>query len=103
MKTVLAFVLGIVFVLCLATAVPRYFPRQPHPNIYTMRADPNDPIYSGMSLNGQYLRAYGNSERTIVFYNLGRNSARIQALEQKMKVLLAPPAAEPNEPIDPNN
>lgn len=103
MKTVIGFALGIMFILCVATAVPRYLPRPPVPNIYTLPADPNDQIYNGLSLNAQYLQWYGNYERTIVFYNLTRNSARIQVLEKKMDVLLAPLATEPNEPTDPNN
>lgn len=96
MKSVIGFVLGIMFILCLAAAVPRYLPRQPQPNIYTLPADPNDTIYNGLSLNAEYVKRFGNHERTIVFYNIALNSARIKALEIKMKGLLAP--QEPNEP-----
>lgn len=101
MKSAIGFVVGILFVLCLAAAVPRYLPRQPHPNIYTLPTDPNDSIYNGLSLNARFLRRYGNSERTIVFYNLAVNSARIKALEKKISVAIQEPN-EPNQPIDPN-
>jgi len=102
MKTLVGFALGIMFILCLAAAAPRYFPQQPQPNIYTLPADPNDQIYNGLSLNAEYIRRFGNYERTIVFYNIALNSARFKILEEKINGLLAPPAIEPNEPNEPN-
>lgn len=104
MKFAKGILVGILFIMCLAAAVPRYLPPQPKPLIYTMTADPNDPIYAGFSLNAQYLGRFGNSERTIVFYNIALNSARIKALEKQMSVLIAPqepneaPISEPNQP-----
>lgn len=88
---ILYFVLGIIFVFCIAAN----YRIQIDKNVYTNTIDPNDPIYNKkyLTIDREWLIRFGNCERTLIFYNLAVNRAKIQNLEQEVnniKARLAP-------------
>ena len=75
-------------------------------DVYIEPLDPNDPIYgTTASMKDDWIKNYGNSERSLLFYNVSalvqatiNQERRIQELEQKIASL----EADPNE-VEVNN
>jgi len=117
---------GVVFTVCLiviaGSAAPQVGPiagpedrvqRAPtynitvNPAIYTRRGlDPNDPIYTGLSIDPVELRQYGDCERTLVIYNCKLARLQIAQLHQRLttveNLLLKMQPPEPPDANDPN-
>jgi len=114
-KLLTGIVIGVTLVLCAGAAYRIVV----QPTVYTDVLDVNDQIYTGLSIEKEYLDKFGSCERTLLFYNVSYNRALINGLLMRIKTLEALRPAIPalrdevspteivdapvlNEPNDPN-
>ena len=56
-------------------------------DVYTSPLNANDRIYKGLTITRGQLEEYGNTERTLLIYNISLNRLRIGSLEAQLAVL----------------